>query len=119
MAVANSAANPYVFLLFNANWTCLRRVSLALFPCCARSLEPSPSTRSDYTLNRSDYTTMNTEMSRSHNAMTRYAANQAPVKMSVKNKIAPQKANKNPSANYTLIRGDENGKDNDTQNCKL
>nr|AKQ63024.1 orphan G-protein coupled receptor 27 [Platynereis dumerilii] len=117
MAVANSAGNPYVFLLFNANWACLRRVFLALCPCCARRFEPSPSTRSDYTLNRSDYTTMNTEMSRSH--ISRFGSNQAPVEMSVKNKIAGQKAVKNPSANYTLISGEENGKDAANKNCKL
>ena len=102
MAVANSAANPFVFLLFNANLKCLHGLAASLLPCRHRDrrayFDSTASTRSEYTINRSEYTTMNTEISR---ATSKYSTNVADVvELSVKNK--PGTANKS-GANYTLM----------------
>ncbi len=88
MAVANSVANPYVFLLFNANAKCMQGIFMTLFPCRSRGqrgyYDSSASTRSEYTINRSEYTTMNTDISR---ATSKYSTNATDVvELAVKNK---------------------------------
>lgn len=95
MAVANSAANPYVFLLFNANLSCLRSI-LGAVPCFNRRLQASPSKRSEY-MNRSE-DTLNTEMSRSHTLRSVHPPHDV-VELSMK--PTTQKVN---NASYTLIK---------------
>ena len=62
MGVANSAVNPYVFLLFNVNAKCLKGVS-SIFPWSRErnrfeSTMSTASTRSEYITNRTDYTSL-------------------------------------------------------------
>lgn len=53
LAVANSIANPYVFLLFNANWKCVKSIKLCPFNATEtdtrRFMYSSASTRSECT----------------------------------------------------------------------
>ena len=58
MAPVNSATNPYVFLLFNANTKCMRGVLASILPRRLLNIRGG-----DYeTALRSDYSTMHTDM---------------------------------------------------------
>ena len=94
MAVANSAINPYVFLLFNANVKCLSRI----FKCCGkkksrkRYFDSTASTRSEFTC------TMNTDLSRMDSKVSTYAPGPDVVEMSaLHNKVA------NGKKQYTVM----------------
>ena len=106
MASANSAANPYVFLLFNANLKCARGFVSSVFPCGSKSrerrayFESTASTRSEYTMNKTEYT-LNTDISRT---VAKYSLTNGEVdamEMTIKNKGTKPVGTK--KANYTLM----------------
>lgn len=105
MAVANSAVNPYVFLLFNVNAKCLKGVS-SIFPWSRdrnrfESTMSTASTRSEYMTNRSDYTTLHQSTDTTRNANKYHhssGANRDAVELSLK----PSKTGSR-SGNYVLV----------------
>lgn len=119
MACANSATNPYVFLLFNANMKCARGFMSSVFPC-GRSrdsrayADSNASTRSEYAINRSEYT-MNTDITRTVSKYSPSSAAIETVEMTMKNQIN----NHGKKGTYTLLTSRQMGEQNSVRGAAM